>query len=104
MVGLTMDSTRPPERGNFVVILPDRRVILVDADAVCYAQTSITELSLRDATPEKRRYHIRIDGEMRSYMVFKTGSLKRVLHYLERRKQEKRKHGWSNERTDRRWH
>ena len=102
MASLTIDPTRPPEKGDLIVIMPDRRVVIVEASDLNYAQASITDVTppfLRDLSlppwlnfPPMPTYAIRIDAEAMGCTLMKTGSLKRVLRYLEKQKKEKRKH------------
>lgn len=105
MVGLTNDTTRQSEKGDLIVVLPGHRVLLVEAKALCYAQVGIEDITpdprelhigppwWEFVLPPEKHYVIRLEGEMKGYTLMKTGSLKRVLRYLEKRKREKHHEG-----------
>lgn len=102
MASLTIDPTRPPEKGDLIIIMPDRRAIIVEADKLCYAQAEIMDITPPAVPytvlppwlqlPPSPLYSIGLKGEAKGYTMMKTGSLKRVMRYLEKRKKEKKKH------------
>lgn len=101
MASLTVDPTRLPEKGDLIIITPDRRAIIVEADKLGYAQVEIMDITPSAVPytvlppwlqlPPIPTYSISIKGEAAGYTVMKTGSLKRVMRYLEKRKREKKK-------------
>ena len=102
MARLTIDPTRLPEKGDLIIITPDRRAIIVEAGKLDYAQVEIMDITppAKPYTissswlplPPPPIYSIGVKGEAGGYTVMKTGSLKRVMRYLEKRKKEKKKH------------
>ena len=102
MARLTIDPTRLPEKGDLIIITPDRRAIIVEADKLGYAQVEIMDITPPAERypplppwlqfPPRPTYSISVKGEVAGYAVMKTGSLKRVMRYLEKRKKEKKKH------------
>ena len=102
MASLTIDPTRPPEKGDLIIIMPDRRAIIVEADKLGYAQAGIMDITPPAIPytvlppwlqiPPPPTYSISVKGEAAGYTVMKTGSLKRVMRYLEKQKKEKKKH------------
>lgn len=102
MASLTIDPTRPPEKGDLIIITPDQRAIIVEAGKLDYAQVEIMDITPPAVQypplppwlqfPPRPTYSISVKGEAAGYTVMKTGSLKRVMRYLEKRKKEKKKH------------
>lgn len=45
MASLTIDPTRPPEKGDLIIITPDRQAIIVEADKLGYAQVEIMDIT-----------------------------------------------------------
>lgn len=102
MTSLTIDPTRPPTYKHLIVITPDSRAFLVEGKDIISAHMQLQDLTFSQGLPmlpwmpiepaSNPRLDLRIHVEAKGYTCLKSGSLKRILRYLQKRNKEQKKH------------